>query len=126
MVNEGRKELQDEVRFRILEEIDRNPEISQRELSRRLGTSLGRAHYLLRALVEKGFIKIGNFSAAEDKVRYRYLLTARGAAEKAGLTRRFLARKLAEYDALKIEIERLQREVGEQPPGGAGSTDHRR
>ncbi|AJE48779.1 MarR family EPS-associated transcriptional regulator [Celeribacter indicus] len=111
MTESRRKTIQEDIRFRILREIEQNPEISQRELSRALGTSLGRIHYLLHALIEKGLIKAGNFSAAENKASYRYLLTARGVTEKARLTRRFLARKMEEYEALTAEIARVQREL---------------
>lgn len=89
-----------------------NPRLSQRQLSRELGVSLGAVNYCLRALIDKGEVKIRNFRAAEDKRRYAYILTAKGIAEKARLTRAFLARKMAEYEALKAEIEAVQSEIG--------------
>ena len=92
--------------LRLLED---NPELSQRELAEALGISVGSAHYLLRALLDKGLIKLGNFTAAKDKRRYAYVLTPRGMREKAAITKRFLARKLAEYDALKREIRELKK-----------------
>lgn len=72
--------------------------------------SLGKANYLLRALLGKGFVKVQNFRNSSNKRAYAYLLTAEGAAAKAELTRHFLVRKIEDYDALRIEIERLRRE----------------
>lgn len=72
--------------------------------------SLGKANYLLRALLEKGFVKIQNFRNSTDKLAYAYLLTPEGVAAKAELTRHFLARKIEEYDALRLEIEQLRGE----------------
>jgi EPS-associated MarR family transcriptional regulator len=76
-----------------------------------VGISSGGAHYVVSALVEKGLIKLGNFSASEDKRRYAYILTPTGLAEKAAITKRFLARKIEEYEALKAEIEELRDEI---------------
>lgn len=106
-----RGDIQEDVRFRVLRFLRDNPEMSQRELANALGVSLGATNYCLSALVEKGFVKLGNFSAAEDKRRYAYILTPKGLREKAALTGRFLKRKRAEYEALKAEIEALQAEV---------------
>ena len=103
----------EEVRYRVLRLLLANPEMSQRELAEAVGVSVGGIHYVLAALVEKGLVKLGNFSAARDKRRYAYLLTRKGMAEKAVLTRRFLARKRAEYEALHAEIAALSREVEE-------------
>ncbi|HAU22301.1 MAG TPA: MarR family EPS-associated transcriptional regulator [Erythrobacter sp.] len=103
----------EDTHFRVLRMLEDNPELSQRELAEALGVSLGRAHYVLRALIDMGFIKLGNFSAASDKRRYAYILTPRGISEKAAITRRFLARKLAEYEALKREIDELREAMNE-------------
>jgi len=103
--------LDEDVRFRVLRLLQDNPEMSQRELARALGISTGSAHYCLTALIEKGLVKLGNFSRARDKRRYAYVLTARGLAEKSALTARFLARKRAEYEALRAEIESLQADL---------------
>ncbi|WP_318527253.1 MarR family EPS-associated transcriptional regulator [Sedimentimonas flavescens] len=103
--------MQEDVHFRILRILQENPELSQRELAQVLGISTGRTHYVLGALIEKGLVKLGNFSAAADKRRYAYLLTPAGIAEKARLTQRFLNRKLDEYAALRAEIESLQDEL---------------
>lgn len=108
-----RSKVQEDVRFRVLRLLHENPELSQRDLARAVGISNGSAHYLLTALVEKGLIKIDNFTAAQDKRRYAYMLTPKGIAEKAAITKRFLERKIQEYGALKAEIAALQEELGE-------------
>ena len=94
--------------LRLLEE---NPEISQRELAEALSVSVGAANYCLKALVEKGWVKLENFQKNPNKLGYLYLLTPMGIAAKAQLTARFLRRKVAEYDALRAEIDQLQAEV---------------
>jgi len=101
--------------FRVLRILEQRPEISQRELAAEVGISLGAAHYCLTALVDRGLVKLGNFRASPDKRRYAYVLTAKGVSEKAALTGRFLARKRAEYTALREEIETLEREVSLGP-----------
>jgi EPS-associated MarR family transcriptional regulator len=108
-----RSTVQEDVRFRVLRLLHNNSELSQRDLAERVGISNGSAHYLVGALLEKGLIKLGNFTAAPDKRRYAYVLTPKGLAEKAAITKRFLARKLVEYEALRAEIELLQREEGQ-------------
>jgi EPS-associated MarR family transcriptional regulator len=95
----------------VLRLLQENPEISQRELAAAVGVSVGGMHYLLNALIEKGLLKLGNFTAAEDKRRYAYIVTAKGISEKAAITRRFLARKSEEYEALKAEIDDLTSEI---------------
>lgn len=85
--------------------------MSQRDISSELGVSLGSINYCLRALAEKGQVKVRNFRASDNKLRYAYVLTPRGLEERARLTARFLRRKMAEYDALKAEIESLQKEM---------------
>jgi EPS-associated MarR family transcriptional regulator len=92
--------------------IEARPEISQRELSRELGLSLGAVNYCLSALVEKGHVKMQNFHASQNKLGYVYLLTPAGLAQKALMTRDFLARKKAEYVALRAEIESIEAEIG--------------
>tara|TARA_R110002126_G_scaffold155833_1_gene302912 strand:- start:15680 stop:16051 length:372 start_codon:yes stop_codon:yes gene_type:complete len=109
-----RSKLQEDVRFRVLRLLQENPEMSQRDLAATVGISVGSTHYLLSALVEKGLVKLGNFSAADDKRRYAYILTPKGVAEKAALTGRFLRRKLEEFEALQAEIETLQDELGDE------------
>jgi EPS-associated MarR family transcriptional regulator len=85
--------------------------MSQRELAEAVGVSVGGIHYVLNALIDKGLVKLGNFTAAEDKRRYAYILTAKGISEKAAITRSFLVRKMEEYEALKVEIDALTQEI---------------
>ena len=100
-----------ETRFQILRALSRNPEMTQRELAGELGISLGKANYCLRALVDKGLIKAANFRRSQHKARYFYQLTPHGLKEKAGLTKRFLKRKIEEHQALTEEIARLREEI---------------
>lgn len=88
--------------------LEDNPDCSQRDIARQLGVSLGAVNFCLNALIEKGHVKVNNFRAADNKLRYAYLLTPKGVSEKAALTSRFLRRKLREYEALKAEIEALR------------------
>lgn len=104
--------LQEDTHFRVLRLLEANPEMSQRELADAVGVSTGSVYYLLRALVERGLIKIGNFSTSADKRRYAYILTPKGIAEKAAITGRFLSRKRQEYEALRREISDLESELG--------------
>jgi EPS-associated MarR family transcriptional regulator len=106
-----RSKLQEDTHFRILRLLQDNPEMSQRELAEAVGISVGGTHYVLNALLEKGMIKLGNFTASKDKRRYAYFLTPKGASEKAAITKRFLARKIEEYESLKSEIEALSVEI---------------
>ena len=101
-----------ETRFRLLRALDRNPDLSQRDLARELGVSLGKTHYALKALIERGWVKAANFGRSRQKHRYLYELTPRGVTAKARIARRFLQRKIEEHEALTAEIERLRIEVG--------------
>lgn len=106
-----RPKLQEDTHFRVLRLLQENPEMSQRELAEAVGVSVGGIHYVLNALIDKGLVKLGNFTAAEDKRRYAYVLTPKGIARKAALTRAFLVRKMEEYEALREEIEALSSEL---------------
>lgn len=108
-----RTKLQQDTHFRVLRLLQENPEMSQRELAEAVGVSVGGIHYVLNALIDKGLVKLGNFTAAEDKRRYAYVLTPKGIARKAALTRAFLVRKMEEYEALREEIKLLESEVEE-------------
>lgn len=101
----------DEIQYRILSLIESSPEMSQREIARELGVSLGKINYVLKALVEKGFIKAHNFAQHPKKLHYRYLLTPSGIDEKTRITLSFLRRKVREYHEIKSEISRLKSEV---------------
>jgi EPS-associated MarR family transcriptional regulator len=104
--------LTDEYRYKILKELQQNPDISQRELARRLGVSLGKVNFCIKALIDKGLVKAGNFKKNPNKVGYLYLLTPRGFEEKAVLTKVFLQCKLTEYESLEQEIECLRKDIG--------------
>ena len=108
------KQLQEDTHFRVLALLERNPDISQRDLAKALGISLGGVNYSLRALVDKGMVKAQNFSSSDKKLAYAYILTPKGLAEKTLLTARFLKRKMDEYEALKFEIESLQSSLRDQ------------
>jgi EPS-associated MarR family transcriptional regulator len=97
--------------FRVLRILKENPDLTQRELAEKLGVSVGSLNYCLKALIEKGWIKVQNFSQSKNKFGYVYILTPRGIAEKAALTSNFLKRKLFEYEAIKAEIESLKSEI---------------
>ncbi|MBF9059785.1 MarR family EPS-associated transcriptional regulator [Rhodobacterales bacterium HKCCSP123] len=101
----------EDAHFRMMRLIEARPEISQRELSRELGLSLGAVNYCLNALIEKGHVKMRNFRASENKLGYAYLLTPSGLAQKTRMTRDFLARKMQEYEALRAEIESIEAEL---------------
>ena len=102
---------QDVLLFETIRTLEKNPAQSQRDLASALGVSVGRVNFCLKALAEKGLVKVENYRTSTNRLAYLYLLTPAGVAEKALLTRRFLARKMAEYDALKSEIAALQRDL---------------
>lgn len=98
----------------LLKVVASEPSISQRELAQRLGVSLGKTNYLLKALLVKGHLKARNFRRSDNKLGYLYLLTPEGVKAKVGLTRAYLIRKEAEYLALKGEIEAMRAELANQ------------
>ena len=106
-----RAKLQEDTNFRLMQLLHDNPHISQREMAKALGISFGVINYCLNALIEKGLVKIHNFSQNQNKFGYVYLLTPSGIAEKAALTSVFLKRKMEEYEALKVEIATLKSEI---------------
>ncbi len=95
----------------MLRRLNETPDVSQRTLAKELGISLGSINFCFQALVDKGWVKMQNFSQSKHKMGYVYLLTPAGIAEKSALTGRFLKRKLEEYDALRAEIEQLKAEM---------------
>jgi EPS-associated MarR family transcriptional regulator len=103
--------VSDEIRYRLLKYLADHPHASQRELARELGISLGKANYCLRALVEKGWVKLRNFSNSDRKSAYAYVLTPRGVNEKLNVTAAFLRRKIAEYDDVARQIDALRAEL---------------
>jgi|Laugrefa1bdmlbdn_1035148.scaffolds.fasta_scaffold77663_1 EPS-associated MarR family transcriptional regulator len=107
--------LQEDTYFRVMRILQENPDLTQRELAEKLGISVGGLNYCLKALMDKGMVKMKNFANAKNKFGYVYVLTPTGMAEKAAITHRFLQRKMAEYEALHAEIEALKREHAEGP-----------
>ena len=103
----------DELKLRVMRVVEDKPTASQRQIASELSVSLGGVNFCLKALAEKGLIKMGNFARAERKLGYAYILTPAGANEKTRLTARFLRRKLEEYEALREEIDLLQREISD-------------
>jgi len=110
--------LQEDTYFRVMRLLQDNPDLTQRELAEKLGISVGGLNYCLKALMEKGLVKMKNFANSKNKFGYVYVLTPSGLAEKAAITQRFLQRKMDEYEALKAEIEALKSEV--EKSGGQG------
>jgi len=103
-----------ELEFRALKILEQQPELTQRQLSEALGVSLGKTNYLLKSLINVGWVKLDNFQRSDNKWGYAYLLTPMGVAEKAAITLRFLKRKKQEYNDLQSEIAQLQKEVQQQ------------
>lgn len=101
----------DNTSYGLLKTLEDNPSLSQRDLAKRLGISLGKVNFCLNALVEKGCLKVNNFRNSDNKLAYTYLLTPRGVEEKARITVSFLKYKMQEYERLRAEIEELQREA---------------
>lgn len=101
--------LSDELRYKILDLLQRQPQLSQRALARELGLSLGKVNYCVQALIEKGLVKAQNFRNHQNKTAYMYYLTPRGMQHKAQVTLRFLKTKISEYEQLKAEIAELRR-----------------
>jgi EPS-associated MarR family transcriptional regulator len=106
-----RSKLQEDTYFRVMRILQENPDLTQRELAEKLGVSIGGLNYCLKALMDKGWVKMQNFQNSKNKFKYVYLLTPQGIAEKVALTSYFLDRKMQEYEALKAEIESLHQDV---------------
>ena len=100
-----------ELQYQALKQLQRNPRLTQRQLAEILGVSLGKTNYLVKSLLDVGWLKLENFRKSDNKMGYIYLLTPMGIAEKAAITRRFLDRKRSEYERLVLEIEALESEV---------------
>lgn len=110
--------LDEETRFRLLRLLQANPEISQRKLAEELGVSVGKVNYSLRALLDRGLVKVRNFRDSQNKLAYAYYLTPKGAEAKVRATASFLKRKMKEYETIQQEIEELKREVGAEAKHG--------
>jgi len=107
----SKSKIQEEARFQILRLLHENPELTQRELGERVGISLGAVNYCLKALMDRGLVKAQNFKRSPNKMGYAYFLTPTGMAEKTLLTAKFIKRKMTEYEALRVEINELEREI---------------
>jgi EPS-associated MarR family transcriptional regulator len=103
--------MDDATNYHLLKTLETNPELTQRDLAREMGFSLGKTNYCLRALMDKGLVKAANFKSSRNKTAYIYKLTPQGIEEKARVTYRFLKRKQKEYEELKQEIEELREEA---------------
>lgn len=101
----------EETYYKVMRLVETKPDLSQRDLARELGISLGKTNYCLQALTRKGWIKAANFKNSRNKAAYIYMLTPRGLEQKTRLTFDFLKIKVREYEALRIEIERMQQET---------------
>ena len=99
--------------YYVLKQLEDNPHMTQRQLAEALGVSLGKTNYMIRSLLDVGWLKLGNFKRSNNKMGYAYLLTPKGLADKANVTKQFLDRKRAEYERLASEIEALELEVSE-------------
>ena len=97
-----------ELQYRVLNQLDNDPHMTQRQLADVLGVSLGKTNYVVKALIDVGWLKLGNFRRSNNKMGYAYLLTPAGVVEKSVITKRFLLRKRQEYKLLALEIARLE------------------
>ncbi len=103
-----------DLQYQVLKMLEDNPDLTQRQIAEKLGVSLGKTHYLVKSLIDVGWIKFGNFKRSGDKLGYAYLLTPKGIAEKASITVKFLERKQQEYIKLNEEIVQLKEDVRQQ------------
>ncbi|TQE98551.1 MAG: MarR family EPS-associated transcriptional regulator [Spiribacter salinus] len=115
--------MMSDIRYQLLRHLEANPEATQRELAAAMGLSVGKTHYALRALIDRGLVKVENFRRADNKRAYLYKLTPAGVAEKVRVARRYLAQRCVEYEEIREEIERLRDELGEHET--EVGTDHR-
>ena len=106
-----RKEQQEDAKLRVLQIISNNPQMTSRQIAQKIGISNGSAYYLLISLIDKGFVKFANFKESAQKTKYSYLLTPKGIREKSFITGKFLERKKQEYELLKKEIIKLERDL---------------
>ena len=103
-----------ELEYQVLKILEQKPDLTQRQLAKELGVSLGKTHYLVKSLIDVGWVKLENFKRSDNKWGYSYLLTPMGIVEKAGITAKFLVRKQREHAQLQEEIAQLQEEIRKQ------------
>jgi EPS-associated MarR family transcriptional regulator len=108
------EDLAEEARYKILRLLETSPSMSQRDVARELGMSVGKVNYSMRALMRRGWVKVNNFKNSQRKAAYMYLLTPVGIEAKTRLAMQFLRVKMDEYDRLGAEIERVRRDLGER------------
>ena len=106
--------IDQELNYKALRLLEQKPHLTQRELSKALGVSLGKTHYLVKSLIDVGWVKLENFKKSHNKWGYVYLLTPKGILEKSIITAHFLKKKQAEFDELRKEIEQLKEEIANQ------------
>jgi EPS-associated MarR family transcriptional regulator len=111
--------LDEELRLRLLRQLTENPDLSQRELAHRLGLSLGKTNYCLRALIDKGWVKVNNFRNSQNKLAYAYVLTPSGLRAKGNATTAFLRRKQLEFAEMEQEIAALRKEIADGAPNSS-------
>jgi EPS-associated MarR family transcriptional regulator len=114
--------IHQETHLKVLRLLEVNPQMNQRDLAAALGVSLGKTNFCLKALMDKGLLKVQNFQSNKRKLAYAYFLTPAGIAEKTALAGRFLKRKIEEYDLLRTEIEALQQEADASATASAATT----
>ncbi|TML06741.1 MAG: MarR family EPS-associated transcriptional regulator [Actinobacteria bacterium] len=107
--------LTEEMRYKVMRLLQSNPKLSQRDLARKLGISLGKINFCVRALIQRGWVKANNFKNSHNKAAYMYVLTPRGVEAKTRLALRFLVLKMSEYENLRVEIEQIRREAEGRP-----------
>ena len=118
--------MNSDIHFKLLDILEKNPELSQRLLSRELGISLGSINYCIRALVEKGQVKVHNFKKNSNKIGYVYLLTPQGISEKISMTKEFLRKRIKEYDQLQKEIRQLKNDISSSTIVSSSTIDNRK
>jgi len=111
------KDFEKEIRYSLLRMLSSDPDLTQREMARSMGISLGKVNYCLSELVKKGFVKVNRFKGSRNKAGYFYILTPHGIEEKARLTMSFLKKKTAEYEQIRLQIRDLAREIEKEEPG---------
>jgi EPS-associated MarR family transcriptional regulator len=107
-----RKEYQEDAKLRVFQIINENPRMTTRKIAQKVGISNGSAYYLLTSLIDMGFVKLSNFKDSSPKIKYSYLLTPKGIREKSLITKKFLVRKKIEFEALREEIDTLEKAIG--------------
>ena len=106
--------IDQELEYKVLKLLELQPDLTQRQMAEALGVSLGKTHYLVKSLIDVGWLKLDNFQKSSNKWGYIYLLTPKGIIEKSMITARFLTRKQTEYNKLRQEIVELKEEVRRQ------------